>query len=99
MTINVCAILYVYTCGESLISRNLCLAKKAKSAVFTRGDAGKIADYARVPDQGYGDVLDGVRCLLLFALDLLTVGRIDQQVDSAYVNALEWYHTLSEVFA
>lgn len=52
------------------------------------------ADHARVPELGFGDVLDGVRHLLRFALDLLTVGRIDEIVDPEYVQDLDWYDTL-----
>lgn len=55
------------------------------------------SDYAVVPDLGYGEVLDGVHHLMHFALDLLTVGKIDEVVDSAYINDLEWYHALSHV--
>ncbi|CAM9571173.1 unnamed protein product [Ascophyllum nodosum] len=57
------------------------------------------ADYARVPDLGYGDVLDAVRHLLRLALDLMTAGRIDEDVDAEYIHALEWYHTLPNVLA
>lgn len=55
------------------------------------------SDYAVVPDLGYGEVLDGVHHLMHLALDLLTVGKIDEVVDSAYINGLEWYHALSHV--
>lgn len=47
-----------------------------------------------MPELGFTDVLDGVCHLLTFALDLLTVGLIDEQVDSEYVQGLEWYRTL-----
>lgn len=56
-------------------------------------------DRARVPELGFGDVSDGVRHLLLFALDLLTVGQIDAEVNSDYVQGLGWYHTLTGVLA
>ena len=54
-------------------------------------------DHACVPEPGFGDVLDGVRHLLRFALDLLTVGRIDESVDADYIQHFEWYDTLSGV--
>ncbi|CAM9827660.1 unnamed protein product [Ascophyllum nodosum] len=57
------------------------------------------ADYARVPDLGYGDVLDAVRHLMCFALDLMTPGKIDERADPEYIRALEWYHTLPDVLA
>lgn len=56
-------------------------------------------DHERVPDLGYGDVLDSVRHLLCLALDLLTVGRIDEEIDSEYVRGLEWYSILPTVLA
>lgn len=52
-----------------------------------------------MPGLGFTDVLDGVRHLLSFALDLMTVGLIDQEVDSEYIQGLEWYHTLPGVLA
>lgn len=55
------------------------------------------ADHARVPALGFGEVLDGVRHLLSFALDLLTVGRIDEEVDADYIHNFEWYRTLPEI--
>lgn len=58
-----------------------------------------LADHAQVPDEGFGVVLDGVRHLLRFALDLLTVGRLDERVDSEYVQDFGWYHTLPGILA
>lgn len=52
-----------------------------------------------MPELGFVDVLDGVRHLLTFALDLLTVGLIDEQVDSEYIQGLEWYGTLPGILA
>lgn len=57
------------------------------------------ADYAQVPEQGRSQVLDAVRNLLLFALDVLTMGSIDDEVSSAYVQDLGWYHAMPRVFA
>ncbi|CAM9827730.1 unnamed protein product [Ascophyllum nodosum] len=57
------------------------------------------ADYARVPHLGYGGVLDAVRHLLCFALDLMTPGKIDKEVCAEYIHALEWYHTMPDVLA
>lgn len=56
-------------------------------------------DRARVPHLGQNDVLDGVHHLLSFALDLMTVGYIDQEVDSEYIQGLAWYHTLPGILA
>lgn len=55
------------------------------------------SDYDRVPHLGYGQVIDGVHHMLHFALDLLTIGKIDEVVDSEYINGLEWYRALSGV--
>lgn len=52
------------------------------------------ADRSRVPELGFGGVLDGVRHLLRFALDLMTVGLIDDEVSSEYIQELEWYNAL-----
>ena len=57
------------------------------------------SDRSRMPELGFVDVLDGVRHLLTFALDLLTVGLIDEQVDSEYIQGLEWYGTLPGILA
>lgn len=54
-------------------------------------------DRSRVPELGFGAVLDGVRHLLCLALDLLTVGRIDEEVDSEYIQRLRWYDALPGV--
>ena len=67
--------------------------------LFIVTDAGDRLDYARVPDLGYGDVVDAVRHLLCFALDLMTVGKIDEKAGAEYIHALEWYHTLPDVLA
>lgn len=42
--------------------------------------------------------MDGVHHMMHFALDLLTVGKIDEVVDSAYIDDLEWYNVLTGVF-
>ena len=68
-------------------------------SLFTAPDAADRLDYARVPDLGYGDVLDAVRHLMCFALDLMTPGKIDERADPEYIRALEWYHTLPDVLA
>lgn len=56
-------------------------------------------DFARVPELGFGGVLDGVRHMMSFALDLMTPGKIEEDVDAEYINGFEWYHTLPEVLA
>lgn len=56
-------------------------------------------DFARVPELGFGDVLDGVRHMMSFALDLMTPGKIEEDVDAEYIDSFEWYHTLPEVLA
>lgn len=43
---------------------------------------------------GCGDVSDATHNLLHFALDLLTVGRIDTLVDRAYIHSFGWYGRL-----
>lgn len=50
-----------------------------------------------MPELGFGGVLDGVRHLLRFALDLMTVGFIDDEVNSEYIQELEWYDVLPGV--
>lgn len=57
------------------------------------------SDYARVPELGYGEVLDAVRHLLCFALDLLTAGKIDEEVDAEYIHSLEWYNAMPGVLS
>eukprot|EP00903_Cladosiphon_okamuranus_P008033 g7749.t1 len=54
-------------------------------------------DYARVPKPGFGRVVDAVRNLLLFSLEVLTIGGIDGEVDAQYVRSLEWFDTISQV--
>lgn len=56
-------------------------------------------DYECVPPLGYGDVLDAVHHLLHFALQLLTAGRLDEIVDSEYIDNLEWFDDLSRVLS
>ena len=56
-------------------------------------------DRARVPQLGGGDVLDGVRHLLSFALDVLTPGQIDREVDTEHIQSRAWYNTLPGVLA
>lgn len=46
---------------------------------------------------GYGDVLDSVRHLLSFALDILAVGSTHDEVDPEYIKRLEWYSRLSKI--
>ena len=43
-------------------------------------------DYTRIPELGFGNVLDAVRHLMCFALDLLE-GKIED-VDAEYINSL-----------
>lgn len=57
------------------------------------------ADYDRIPDLGRSDVCDAVHHILYFALDLLTAGRNDTQVDREYIHSLHWYRTLPKVLA
>lgn len=52
-----------------------------------------------VPALGFGDVLDAVRYLMCFALDLMTPGRLEEIVNAEYVDSLEWFHTLPEILA
>ena len=54
-------------------------------------------DYTRVPELGFGNVLDAVRHLMCFALDLLE--RKIEDVDAEYINSLAWYRALPEVLA
>lgn len=57
------------------------------------------ADYAQVPEEGRGDVLDAVRHLLELALKLMTTGSLDEEVDSEYVQGLDWYNSSIAVLA
>lgn len=47
-----------------------------------------------MPELGFTDVLDIIRPLLIFAVDLLTVGLVDEKVDKWYAQGVEWYRTL-----
>ena len=87
------------TGGYTSFHGNLTRARLLPIRFFTAPDRGDCLDYARVPDLGYGDVLDAVRHLLCFALDLMTPGKIDEKADAEYIHALEWYHTLPDVLA
>lgn len=37
--------------------------------------------------------------MMCFALDLMTAGKIEEDVDAEYIDSLGWYHTLPEVLA
>jgi len=52
-----------------------------------------------VPQLGHGDVLDAVHHLMLFALDLLTPGRIEVDVNAEYIHSLYWYDNLPDILA
>lgn len=56
-------------------------------------------DYAQVPEEGKGDVFDAVRHLLELALKLMTTGSLDEEVDSEYVQGLDWYNSSIAVLA
>lgn len=56
-------------------------------------------DYAQVPDEGNGGVFDAVRHLLQLALKLMTTGNLDEEVDSEYVQGLDWYNSSIAVLA
>lgn len=56
-------------------------------------------DYDRIPEVGHGDVPNAVHHLLYFALDLLTAGRIDTQVDREYIHGLDWYGRILNILA
>lgn len=50
-----------------------------------------------VPALGFGGVLDAVRYLMCFALDLVTPRRLEETVNAEYITSLQWYHTLSAI--
>lgn len=52
-----------------------------------------------VPALGFGGVLDAVRYLMCFALDLTTPRRLEEIVNAGYIRSLQWYHTLPEILA
>lgn len=56
-------------------------------------------DYDQVPDEGNGDVVETIRHMLGFALQLLETGSLSDVVDSEYVQGLDWYKSLPAVLA
>lgn len=56
-------------------------------------------DHEQVPGEGNGDVVEAIRHMLEFALELLGTGHLSGVVDSEYVQSLHWYKSLPAVLA
>ena len=56
-------------------------------------------DHEQVPDEGNGAVVEAIRHMLEFALELLGTGNLSGVVDSEYVQGLHWYKSLPAVLA
>ena len=56
-------------------------------------------DYAQVPEEGNGAVVEAIRHMLEFALELLDAGNLDDVVNSEYVQSLPWYKSLPTVLS
>lgn len=58
-----------------------------------------VSDYHAVPILGQGAILDAFHHLLRFAMELMTVGSLDDIVSGEYVSSLGWYQALPGMLA
>lgn len=52
---------------------------------------------ASLPPLRHDDVVDAHNHILIFAMNLLAVGRVEHKIDLEYINSLRWYSVLSAV--
>lgn len=66
---------------------------------FTHFTRGVELDYTYVPAFGQSGVLNAVRYLTCFALDVLAVGSVEEILTSELVTCLHWYDELPRILA
>lgn len=83
----------------SHVNRGSCLPRMSLPSRRPPPHAAARGDHEQVPDEGNGDVVDAIRHMLEFALELLGTGHLNGVVDSEYVQSLHWYKSLPAVLA